>query len=109
MPTGLPADRPQQSAPELDERIFVGIFSTGIGYADRKREEHGDWKRLAMLFYSDLRAEIAPDCPPDLRAQILAHMAPIQARRGEQFQISTAGQTITLGYALTTTEASSAS
>jgi|TARA_R110002012_G_scaffold256500_1_gene436694 hypothetical protein len=85
----------------LDERIFVATMATGIGYADRTREEHGDWKRLAILFYSDLRAEIEPDCLPDLAQQIREHMAPIQARRGEQYQISTSGQTITLGHALT--------
>ena len=84
----------------LDERIFVATMATGIGYADRTREEHGDWKRLAILFYSDLRAEIAADCPPELEQQIRAHMAPIQARRGEQYQVSTSGQTITLGHAL---------
>ena len=85
---------------ELDERIFVATLATGIGYADRTQERHGDWKRLAILFFSDLRAEIEPDCPVDLERQIRAHMATIQARRGESFQISTAGQTITLGYAL---------
>lgn len=88
----------------LDERIFVAIFSTGISYADRLREEHGDWKRLAHLFFSDLHAEIAKDCPPELRKQIEANMATYQARKGEKFQISTSGQTITLGYAITPSE-----
>ncbi len=85
---------------QLDDRIFVANLSTGIGYADRKREKHGDWARLAILFYSDLRAEFEPDCPPPLRQQIAKHMAAIQARRGEQYQISSSGQTITLGHAL---------
>ncbi|MAM39519.1 MAG: hypothetical protein CL949_13690 [Erythrobacter sp.] len=85
---------------KLDDRIFVGHFPTGICYADRKREKHGDWARLAILFYSDLRAEFEPDCPPALRQQIAEHMATIQARRGEQYQISGSGQTIKLGYAL---------
>ena len=71
---------------ELDERIFVAVLATGIGYADRSREETGDWKRLAILFFSDLRAEIADDCPPDLREQIIAHMEPIQAMEGEQYR-----------------------
>lgn len=85
---------------ELDERIFVATLATGIGYADRTQEQHGDWKRLAILFFSDLRAEIEPDCPIELEHQIREHMATIQVRRGEKFQISTAGQTITLGHAL---------
>jgi len=84
----------------LDDRIFVAILSTGVGYADRTREKNGDYARLAIIFFSDLRAEIEPDCPADLREQIVEHMATIQARRGEQFQISTSGQTITLGYNL---------
>ena len=84
----------------LDERIFVATMATGIGYADRTQEEHGDWKRLGHLFYSDLRAEIAEDCPSELEEEIRAHMAQIQARKGEQYQISTSGQTITLGHAL---------
>ena len=85
---------------KLDDRIFVARLATGIGYADRTREEHGDWKRLAILFFSDLRAEIASDCPADLESQIRSHMATIQARRGEPYQVSTSGQTITLGHAL---------
>lgn len=84
---------------DLDERIFVGIFPTGIGYADRTREKNGDYQRLAHLFFSDLRAEIEPDCPPDLREQIERHMSDIQNRQGEEFQVSASGQTITLGYA----------
>ena len=85
---------------KLDDRIFVATLATGIGYADRTHEEHRDWKRLAILFFSDLRADIEPDCPADLEDQIRAHMATIQERRGEPYQISTSGQTITLGHAL---------
>ncbi len=85
---------------KLDDRIFVATLATGIGYADRTREEHGDWKRLAILFFSDLRADIEPDCPADLESQIRSHRATIQARRGELYQVSTSGQTITRGHAL---------
>ena len=85
---------------KLDDRILLATLATGIGYADRTREEHGDWKRLAILFFSDLRADIEPDCPADLESQIRSHMATIQARRGELYQVSTSGQTITLGHAL---------
>lgn len=84
----------------LDPRIFVGIFATGIGYADREREKHGDYARLAILFFSDLRAEFDDDCPADLRTQIEADMARYQARAGDTFQVTTSGQTIVLGHNL---------
>lgn len=81
----------------MNERIFAGVFSTGIGYADRAREKHGDWARLAFLSFSTLELVIEKDCPAALRADIEANAAKIQARRGEQYQVSTCGQTITLG------------
>lgn len=85
---------------KTDERLFICNHSTGIGYADRTRERNGDYQVLAHLFYSDLRTEIEDDCPADLRALIETHMASIKLRQGQQYQVSTSGQTITLGYAL---------
>lgn len=82
---------------DMQERIFAGIFSTGIFYADRTREEHGDWKRLANVNFRTLQLEIEPDCPPELRDWIKQDAEKIQTRRGQEFRISTAGQTITLG------------
>lgn len=84
----------------MNERIFAGVFSTGIGYADRKREKHGDYARLAFLTFSTLTLEVEQDCPTALRKEIEEDAARIQAKRGEAFQVSTSGQTITLGYAL---------
>jgi hypothetical protein len=84
----------------MNERIFAGVFSTGIGYADRKREKHGDYARLAFLTFSTLTLEIEKDCPAALRKEIEDDAARVQAKRGEAFQVSTSGQTITLGYAL---------
>lgn len=81
----------------MNDRIFRGNYPCGIVYADRKREKHGDYARLAFLPYNTLQLEFADDCPPELRKQIEAEAAAIQSRRGEQFQISTAGQTVTLG------------
>lgn len=80
-------------------KIFSGVFSTGIGYADRTREECGDYKRLAFLSFSTLELKIERDCPADLADEIRLDAKAIQDKRGEQYQISTAGQTITLGYA----------
>jgi hypothetical protein len=82
------------------ERLFAGVFTTGISYADRTVEEHGDMKRLAFLDFGTLQLEVRPDCPSDLRPLIETDAAAIQAKRGEQYQVSAAGQTVTLGHRL---------
>jgi hypothetical protein len=88
------------SSEENDDRLFRGIFPTGISYADTQTEKHGDYKRLAFLSFATLKLDVEDDCPEVLAVRIKAHADSIQARKGEQFQISTSGQTITLGYAL---------
>lgn len=80
-------------------RLFIANLATGIGYADTAREEHGDYKRIAILFYSDLRLEIDDPKSP-LLAEVKAHAAKIQARQGEEYQTSQSGQTIQLGWKL---------
>lgn len=80
-----------------NERIFAGIFATGISYADRRREKHGDYAPLAFLAFDTLTLRFERDCPPDMRREIAADAQGIQDRRGEAFQISTSGQTVTLG------------
>lgn len=82
------------------ERLFSGIFPSGIGYADRTKEEAGDYKKLAFLFFGDLKLEVEKDCPSEMEALIREDAAAIQARRGEQYRVSGSGQTITLGYNL---------
>jgi hypothetical protein len=86
------------SAGGLSERIFAGVFPEGIVYADRKRERGGDYVRLAFLSFATLGLDIETDCPEELRPQILASAARIQARKGEQFQTSSSGQSVTLGW-----------
>jgi hypothetical protein len=83
----------EQSLPQL----FIGVFPCGISYADRHHEEHGDYKSLAFLPYSSLVLEFRKDCPVELRGKIIASAAAIQARKGEQYQISGCGQTVLLG------------
>ncbi len=80
-----------------DPRLFIGIFSTGIGYADRTAERDGDFARLGFLSFRSLELDVEHDCPADLAERIRDHAATIQARRGEQYQVSTVGQTVTLG------------
>ena len=78
-------------------RIFRGVYPAGIVYADRTRERHGDYPRLAFLPFQSLELEIEPDCPDALRAEIIADAAILQARRGEEFVTSACGQTVRLG------------
>jgi len=84
----------------MSDPLFSGVFPTGIGYADRRVEEHGDYKWCALLLFSTLEIYWYKNCSPDLKERIIADAAKIQARKGEQYQISSSGQTITLGYAL---------
>lgn len=79
-----------------NNRLFIGVFSTGISYADRHREEQGDYAKLAFLPYDTLQLEVYA-CPVELQARIQSHAATIQARRGQQFQVSSSGQTVMLG------------
>ena len=79
------------------ERLFCGVFPGGISWADRGREKHGDYARLAFMPYATLEATIEPDCPKALRPMIEAAIEAFQARRGQEFPISTCGQTVLLG------------
>ncbi len=77
--------------------LFSGIFPCGIVYADRTRERHGDYVRLAFLPFKTLELDLEADCPPALVARIRSDAAVIQARKGQEFQVSTCQQTVTLG------------
>lgn len=79
------------------KRLFAGVYPCGIVYADRSREECGDYKRLGFLSFATLELELRPDCPMELRRLIRDDAAGIQARRGELYPISTTGQTALLG------------
>ncbi len=94
--------RPTQSLTpqEVADHVFIGIFPAAISYADRKVEEHGDYKSLAILPYSTLELEVRPGCHPALLQYVSSHAAEIQAKRGQEFQISTCGQTVLLGSAV---------
>ena len=80
--------------------LFMGVFPTGISYADRTRERHGDYLKLAFLPYSTLKLEwYEPEAkvPRKLRAAILADARRMATQQGQEFPISAAGQTVTLG------------
>jgi hypothetical protein len=78
-------------------RLFCGIYPCGLVFADRHVEVAGDYKRLAFLPYRTLVVEFEKDCPAALRAEIAADIARMALRAGDEFQISTSGQTIILG------------
>lgn len=78
-------------------RLFIGVYPGGIVYADRLREKHGDYARLAFLPYDTLRLQVEADCPPELIPRIQADAETMQSRCGEAFQISSCGQTVILG------------
>lgn len=88
--------QPAYTSPALD-RLFIGVFAAGLVYADRHREEHGDYKRVAFLPYRSLTLEPAKGANPQLLKQAAEHAATITARRGERFQVSSAGQYVVLG------------
>lgn len=79
------------------QRLFIGLFPAGISYADRARQQHGDYEKVAFLSYSSLELQVC--CPRSpLLAEVQKHAASMQARYGEQFQVSEAGQTVLLGF-----------
>lgn len=83
----------------MDSRLFIGICVTGIVYADRKKEKHGDYAHIAFLSYRTLVLEWYPKIriSPQLRKEVLAHANIIIAQKGQDFQVSTSGQFVRLG------------
>lgn len=79
------------------DRLFVGVYPCGLVFADRSDESSGDYARLAFLSYDTLKLDLKPTCPADLRARIEQYALDMKSKRGEEFQISTCGQTVRLG------------
>jgi hypothetical protein len=78
------------------QRLFIGVFPCGLGYADKSIEVSGDYKEVAFLPYSTLVLEIR-DAKSPLLDEVRQHAEKIIARRGQQYQVSTCGQTVLLG------------
>lgn len=76
--------------------LFIGCFPTGLSYADKRREDRGDYKCVAFLPFNTLSLEVF-DKRSDLLPAIEAHAAGMAAKRGEEYPVTTSGQTITLG------------
>lgn len=92
---------PVQIQTKIDP-IFLAIMPTGWWWTDKTREEHGDYAKLAFLSFATLKLEIFKGCPEHLKARIENEAGKYQSMRGQDYQISTAGQTIRLGHALET-------
>lgn len=82
----------------MPDRLFSGVYPSGIVYADRERERHGDYLRLAFLSFKTLKLEFEKvSMPAELRAAIERDAHKIQMRRGKSYQVSSTGQTVKLG------------
>lgn len=88
----------KQNLIPAEKRIFCCIMPVGFSWSDRSRLVNGDYKKLAFMPFSTLDLAIVPNCPADLAAFITADAAKLQARRGEDYQVSTCGQTVKLGH-----------
>lgn len=77
----------------MSKRLFIGVFPTGISYADRGRAKDGDYLPLAFLPYKSLEVEWRQrvKMPPELREEIEADVLRMQLRRGEMFKLSSHG------------------
>lgn len=85
---------------KCSERIFSGVYPTGIVYADRWNDRGGDYKRLAFLSFGKLELMIEDDCPVLLADIIRSDASSIQSMVGQSYRISTCGQTVRLGHQL---------
>ena len=42
----------------MSKNLFVGTFPTGYVYCDKSKEEHGDYMKIAILFFDTLELKI---------------------------------------------------
>jgi hypothetical protein len=80
-----------------NQRLFIGVYPTGIVYADRHVETRGEYKRLAFMPYDTLDLRHESVLPDELIGPINSHAGAIRAKRGQRFTISASGQTVLLG------------
>lgn len=98
-PVKEPRAKPIKEKYETPQKaLFMGVFPTGIYYADRRNQRSGDYKTVGFIHFDDLEGEIYSDCPVDLRPLIEEDMKKLQAMQGQEYQVSGSGQMITLGY-----------
>lgn len=79
----------------MRDPLFIGIYPTGIVYADKRIEKNGDYKKIAFLPYDTLELEVY--CSSDLIQRIQDDAQGMIKRKGERYPISTSGQCVILG------------
>jgi hypothetical protein len=81
----------------MSNSLFIGVFTTGLVYADKSKIINGDYKTIAYLPYGTLELHIR-DEKSSLLPAILKDVEEMKAKKGEKFRISTFGITdVTLG------------
>jgi hypothetical protein len=83
------------------DSLFIGVFPAGISYADRTKQEHGDYKRLAFLPYDTLILEWRHPAYKSLSVEMISFIVKdaerVAGMRGQLYPISSCGQTVRLG------------
>lgn len=79
------------------DTLFIAVMPAGLSYYDPTQEQYGDYKRIAFLDYHTLTLTWHGHCTPDMEKAIRADVAAMRARRGEQYEVSSCGQTVMLG------------
>ena len=87
--------KPAKTTVPWSDRLFVGVYPTGLIYCDCGRTVNGDYPRLAILFYADLRLQFEQGVSARWQTRIKAHAS--QYHAGDIMPVSTCGQTITWG------------
>lgn len=81
----------------MDDRLFVGKYPTGLVFADRHREENGDYRRVGFMPWNTLQLEPRPGAPAALLQEAAAIVETYRGREGQLEMISTTGQKVLLG------------
>ena len=80
--------------------LFICHMATGLAYCDQSREEHGDYKRIANLYWMDLSFVPAKDASGELLELAREHAKTFQERKGDEVRVTSSGQTVILGWGL---------
>lgn len=81
------------------EWLFIGTFPTCYSYADKRKEQHGDYKTVLRLFYNPLRIEITAANKrnyPEVLELAKEKLRRLQARVNEPLVVTASGQTTEL-------------
>lgn len=80
--------------------LFCGIYPEGLVYADKTKEVAGDYKPIAFISFGTLELTWRVKNPGRFREEIEAKHADMMSKRGQDYQVSTSGQVVTLGWRL---------